>query len=80
MVVHCRLQDLSDEEAQWLVQGFPIQSKHGRESPERIKKDIYKNLFYQEVTIERARKAHGTALMMLRKLNSLYYKIASGTY
>ena len=80
IVVHYKLQDLSDEEAQRFAQVFPIQNKRGRESPERIKKDVYKNLFYQEVTIERVREAHETALMMLRELNSLYYAIARGTY
>lgn len=79
IVVHYKLRDLSDLEAQRVVQGFSIQNEHGRVSPERIKKDVYKNLFYQELTIDRARKARETALMMLRKLNSLYYRIARGS-
>lgn len=72
-IIHYELEGLSNQQAQQLAKTFPIKSSDGRPSAEVLKEDFYKNLFSQEVTIDKVQEAIETAREILDNLHSFYY-------
>lgn len=72
-IMHYKLEGLKELEAEQAAEVFPIKTNNGKTPSEVIKEGFYKNLFYQEVTINKAVEAYETAHEILEKLNSLYY-------
>jgi len=74
MIIHYKLEELSDQEAQKLAEVVPIKTNEQRKSSAEILREIfYKNLFYREITINTTEKAIKTASEILDKLYYFYY-------
>ncbi|GAJ00891.1 unnamed protein product [marine sediment metagenome] len=72
-IMHYKLEGLKELEAEQAAEVFPIKTNNGKTPSEVMKEGSYNNLFYQEVTINKAVEAYETAHEILEKLNSLYY-------
>ena len=74
MIIHYKLEELSDQEAQKLAEVVPIKTNEQRKSSAEILREIfYKNLFSREITINTTEKAIKTASEILDKLYYFYY-------
>ena len=73
IIVHYKLEGLEELEAEQAAEVLPIKTSDGRTPSQVMKEGFYKNLFYQEVTIDKTVEAYETAHGILEKLDSLYY-------
>ena len=72
-IVHYKLKELEEEEAQLLAEALPFRTKNEKLSTQAVREKFYENLFFQEVTIGKAVEAIETASAILEKLYSFYY-------
>ena len=73
-IIHYKLKELEQEEAQLLAEALPFKTKNEKLSTEAIRETFYKNFFSREVTIGKAVEAVETASETLEKLYSFYYE------